>query len=102
MISLSLSSTLSPVEHILQDVNPKAQNRTCKQPFEGRCHPGVCNKLVTVYEARYSLMIRRSLSSTLSSVEHILQDVNHKALNRTCKQLFKGAVTEKQPDSQNS
>ena len=47
------------------------------------CHPGVCNKLMTVYEARYPLMIRCSLSSMLSSVKHILQDVNGKAQNRT-------------------
>ena len=52
------------------------------------CHPGVCNKLIIVYEARYPLMIRCSLSSTLSSVKHILQDVNCKAQNRTCKQSF--------------
>ena len=50
------------------------------------CHPGVCNKLVTVYEARYPLMFRCSLSSTLSSIQHILQDVNRKAQNRSCKQ----------------
>ena len=102
MISLSLSSTLASIKHILQDVNRKEQNNTCKQPFEGGCHPGVCNKLVTVYKATYPLMISSSLSSTLSSVKHILQDVNRKALNRTCKQLFKGVVTEKQVDSQNS
>ena len=47
------------------------------------CHPGVCNKLMTVYAVRYQVMIRCSLSSTLSSVEHILQDVNRKAQNCT-------------------
>ena len=57
------------------------------------CHPGVCNKLMTVYEARYLLMICCSLSSTLSSVKHILQDVNRKVQNRTCKQPFKGKHT---------
>ena len=36
------------------------------------CHPGVCNKFVTVYETRYPLMIRYSLSSTLWSVKHVL------------------------------
>ena len=35
-------------------------------------------------------MIRCSLSSILSSVKHIVQDVNRKAQNRTCKQRFKG------------
>ena len=40
------------------------------------CHPGVCNKFVTVYKARYPLVIRCYLASTLSSVKHILQDVN--------------------------
>ena len=56
-----------------------------------RCdfHPGVCNKLVTVHVARYLLMIGSSLSLTLWSVEHILQDVNRKAQNRTCKQSFR-------------
>ena len=33
MIAYSLSSPLSSVKHILQDVNRKAQTRTCKQPF---------------------------------------------------------------------
>ena len=33
MVRCSLSSTLSSVKHILQDVNCKAQNRTCKQPL---------------------------------------------------------------------
>ena len=53
-----------------------------------RCdfHPGVRNQLTAVCAARYSLMIGSSLSSTLSSVEHILQDVNRKAQNRTSKQ----------------
>ena len=52
-----------------------------------RCdgHPRVCNKLIAVYAARYPLMIRCSLISTLSSVKHILQDVNRKAQNRKCK-----------------
>ena len=45
------------------------------------CHPGVRNKLMTVYAARYPDMAPCSLSSTLSSVEHILQDVNRKAQN---------------------
>ena len=52
------------------------------------CYPGVCNKLIIVYKARYPLMICCSLSSTLSSVKHILQDVNRKAQNRACKQSF--------------
>ena len=47
------------------------------------CHPGVCNKLMTVYVARHPLMIGSSLSLTLSSVKHILQDVNRKAQNHT-------------------
>ena len=55
----------------------------------GDCHPSVCNELVTVYAARYPLMIRCSLSSTLSSVKHILQDVNREAQICTCKQPFK-------------
>ena len=33
MISCSLSSTLTSVKHILQDVNCMAQKRTCKQPL---------------------------------------------------------------------
>ena len=69
-----------------------------------RCdsHPGVCNKLMTVYVERHPLMISSSLSSTLASIKHILQDVNRKAQNRTCKQPFKRVATEKQADSQNS
>ena len=51
------------------------------------CHPGVCNKLTTVYAAKYTLIIRYILSLTLSSVKHILQDVNCKTQNR--KQLFR-------------
>ena len=43
------------------------------------CHPGVCNKLMTDFTAGYPHMIRCSLSSKLSSVKHILQDVNRKA-----------------------
>ena len=31
------------------------------------CHPGVCDKLVIIFVARYPLMIHCSLSSTLSS-----------------------------------
>ena len=50
------------------------------------CHPGVCNKLMTVYRARYPLVICCNLSSTLSSDKLILQDINHKAQNLTCKQ----------------
>ena len=50
------------------------------------CHPGVCNKLMTVYAARYPLMIHYSLSSTVSSVKHILQDASRIAQNRMCKQ----------------
>ena len=34
MIDSSLSSTLSSVKHILQDVNRKAQNHTCKQSLK--------------------------------------------------------------------
>ena len=52
------------------------------------CHPGLCNKLVAVYAARYPIMISCSLSSTLSSVKLILQDVNRQEQNRTCKQFF--------------
>ena len=37
MIRCSLSSTLPLVKHILQDVNRKAQNRTCKQPLTVNC-----------------------------------------------------------------
>ena len=33
MIRCSLSSTLSSIENMLQDVDRKAQNRTCKQPL---------------------------------------------------------------------
>ena len=59
------------------------------------CYPGVCNKLMTVYAARYQVTIRCSLSSTLSSVEHILQDVNRKAQNwpykRKCQIITGGA-----------
>ena len=29
------------------------------------CYPGVCNKLMTIYAAKYTLMIRCSLSSTV-------------------------------------
>ena len=72
---------------------PKLKPRLqCKGPFTRAyfarcdCHPGVCNKIVTVYEARYPLTIRCNLSSTLSSVKHILQDVNHLAQNHSCKQ----------------
>ena len=61
------------------------------------CHPGGCNQLMTVYAAKYTLMIRSSLSSMLSSVKHILQDVNRKAQNRTCKQLFKTFLSGKFP-----
>ena len=50
------------------------------------CQPGVHNKLMTVHEATYPFMIRCSLASTLSSVKHILQDVNRKAQNNTCTQ----------------
>ena len=67
----------------------------CKGPFytcyfaHCDCHPSVCNKLMTVFAARYPCMIQSSLSSTLSSVKHILQDVNRKALNLTCKQSLR-------------
>ena len=54
------------------------------------CHPRVCKKLITVYAARYLLMIRCSLSSTLSSVKHILQDVNRKAQNGECQERITG------------
>ena len=57
------------------------------------CHPDVCNKLATVHEARYPLMICCSLSSTLSSVEHILQDANREAQNHTCKQSLRDLST---------
>ena len=53
------------------------------------CHPGVYNKLITVYAAIFARMIRWSLSSTLLSVKHILQDVNRKAQNCTFKQSLK-------------
>ena len=53
------------------------------------CHPGVCNKLVAVSEVRFPFMIRCSLSSTLSLVKHILQDVNLKAQNCPSKQPFR-------------
>ena len=43
------------------------------------CRLGVCNKLMKVYVEKYVHMIRCSLSSTLSSVKHMLKDVNHKA-----------------------
>ena len=40
------------------------------------CHPGVCQKFITVYAARYPLIIRCSLSSTLSSVnEHFKMSI---------------------------
>ena len=44
---------------------------------------------MAVHAARYPLLIRCSLSPTLSSVKHILQDVNRKAQNHTCKQPFR-------------
>ena len=47
------------------------------------CQAGVCNKLMAVDAERYPLMIRCSLSSTLSPVKYTLQDVNRKAQNRT-------------------
>ena len=47
------------------------------------CHPGVCNKLTTVYAARYPLLIGCSLSSTPSSVKHILEDVDQQVQNHT-------------------
>ena len=50
------------------------------------CHPGVWNRLVVVYAARYRLMIRCSLSSMLLSFKHKLQDVSRNAQNHTCKQ----------------
>ena len=50
------------------------------------CHPGLCNKLITVYPARYLLMIRCNLSLILLLVKHILQDINPKAQNRKYKQ----------------
>ena len=46
----------------------------------------VIDKPMTVYGARYPMMIRCNLSWTLSSVKHILQDVNRRVQNRTCKQ----------------
>ena len=58
------------------------------------CHRGVCNELMTVSAARYPLMIRCSLSSTVSSVKNILQDVNRKAQNRTCEQPLRSIVRE--------
>ena len=50
------------------------------------CHPGVCDKLMTVYAAKYPHMIHCCLSLTLSSVKHILQDVNPNAQNCMFKQ----------------
>ena len=50
-------------------------------------HAGVCNRLMIDNAARYPLMICCNLSATLPSVKHILQDVNRKAQNRTCKLL---------------
>ena len=55
-------------------------------------HSDVCNQLVTVYVARHSFMIGSRLSSMLSSVEHILQDVNRKVQNRTGKQSFRQRI----------
>ena len=69
--------------------DPATLRAVYKCDFAGcDCRPGVCNKLAQVYEARYPLMIGSSLLSTLSSVKHILQDVNRKAQSRSCKQPF--------------
>ena len=49
------------------------------------CHPGVCITAVTVYEARYPLMVHCSFALTLPSVK---QDTNCKGQSCMCKQPF--------------
>ena len=59
MIGCSLSMLLSSVKHILQDVNRKAQNRTCKQPL----------KAVIQYNVVETFVRETSLTQALKSIK---------------------------------
>ena len=75
MIGCSLSSSLVCLHHLktyskMSITRYKIAVVNTSVGHFARCHcrPGVCNKLMTVYAARYPLMIGCSFSSTLSSV----------------------------------
>ena len=88
-VATLVSESKTGVVPLRQNWIPQDEQSLTRPVYMCDCHPGVCSKLKTIHVARYPLMIGSSLSSPLSSVKHMLQDVNRKAQNRTYKQPFR-------------